>query len=260
MSKDNNKQISKAKKIYNVVSTALVALLFVFLVVVVCVMLVQRNNGTETNIFGYYFYDVLTDSMSGTIEPGEVIVSKKVEDIDSLKVGDIITFLAPNGDYNETHRIIEIVYNEDGSIDYFRTQGDNAQSADNWKLRPENIKAIYVRKSVFIGGLRRFLSNWYGYVVLIVLPMCIVIALVIASFVKEKIALDREENKQSGISLDNISEEDKKRLLEIALSQNADLSSENKMHSDNNAPQCEDETQPREDSSENSENSDDAIE
>lgn len=259
MSKDNNKQISKAKKIYNVISTALVALLFVFLVVVVCIMLVQRNNGSETEIFGYYFYDVLTDSMSGTIEPGEVIISKKVEDVNTLKVGDIITFKAPDGDYNETHRIIEIVYNDDGSIDYFRTQGDNAQSADNWKLRPENIKAIYVRKSAFIGGLRSFLSNWYGYVVLIVLPMCIVIALVIASFVKEKIALDREENKQTGISLDNISEEDKRRLLEIALSQNADLSSENKTDINVDLPQCEDKTQSSEESSENRDKSADSI-
>lgn len=216
--KEDKKPISKAKKIYSIVSTAVVALLFVFLVVVVAVMLIQRSSGGETSIFGYRLYDVLTDSMSGTIEPGEVIVCKEIDDVNDLEVGDIITFLAPNGNYNETHRIIEIVLNDDGSINYLRTQGDNSPSADNWQLKPENIKAKYVRKSQFIGGLRSFLSNWYGYVVLIVIPMCLVIALVIGSFVKDKIALEKEEMKANGVSLDNISDEDKKKLLEIALS------------------------------------------
>lgn len=216
--REQSEQMSKAKKLYGIVSTVAVALLFVFLVVVVAVMLVQRNSGGETVIFGYRMYDVLTDSMSGTIEPGEVIISKTVEDVSTLKVGDIITFKAPNGDYNETHRIIEIVYNEDGAIDYFRTKGDNSAQADNWQLEPENIKAIFVKKSAFVSGLRGFLSNWYGYVVLIVIPMCIVIVLVIASFVRDKLAIEREENKESiSVSLESLSDEDKKKLLEIAL-------------------------------------------
>ncbi len=214
---EDQKPISKTKKIYNIVSTMVVALLFVFLVVVVAVMLIQRSGGQETSIFGYRLYDVLTDSMSGTIEPGEVIICKEVDDVNELKVGDIITFLAPNGNYNETHRIIEIVLDDDGSIAYFRTQGDNSPSADNWQLNPDNIKAKYVRKSLFIGGLRGFLSQWYGYVVLIVIPMCLVIALVIGSFIKDKIALEKEEMRAEGVKLENISEEDKKKLLEIAL-------------------------------------------
>lgn len=219
--KDDKKPISKAKKIYGIVSTVAVALLFVFLVVVVAIMLIQRNSGGETSIFGYRLYDVLTDSMSGTIEPGEVIVCKEVDDVGELEVGDIITFLAPNGNYNETHRIIEIVYNEDGSIDYLRTQGDNSPSADNWQLSPENIKAKYIRKSQFVGGLRSFLSKWYGYVILIVIPMCLVIALVIGSYVKDKIAIEKEEKQKEGISIESISEEDKKKLLEIALADKA---------------------------------------
>lgn len=84
---ETKKNISKAKKIYNVVSTVVVALIFVFLVALVALMLVQKKNGGETEIFGYYVFDVLTDSMSGTIEKGEVIVSKKVENKYALKVG-----------------------------------------------------------------------------------------------------------------------------------------------------------------------------
>lgn len=210
-----NTEISKAKKIYNAVSTAIVALIFVFMVVVVAVILVQKSSGGESKIFGYYMYDVLTDSMSGTIEPGDVIMCKAVDDVNSLQVGDIITFKAPNGNYNETHRIVEIARNDDGKVNYFKTKGDNAKAVDNWQLNPQNVKAKYVKKSVFVGGLRKFMSNWYGYVVVVVIPLCIVFALIISSVVRDKLALEKEKEKEEGkITLSDISEEDKKKLLE----------------------------------------------
>ena len=197
---------SKAKKIYNAVSTVIVALIFVFMIVVVVVMLVQKNNGGETELFGYRMYDVLTDSMSGTIEPGDVIMCKSVEDVNALQVGDIITFKAPNGNYNETHRIIEIVKNDDGTVKYFKTKGDNAKEADKWELAPENVKAKYVKKSVFIGGLRRFMSHWYGYVAVVVIPLCIVFALIIASFVRDKVAIETEKKKENRKNISAVKE------------------------------------------------------
>lgn len=210
-----NTEISKAKKIYNAVSTAIVALIFVFMVVMVAVILVQKSSGGESKIFGYYMYDVLTDSMSGTIEPGDVIMCKAVDDVNSLQVGDIITFKAPNGNYNETHRIVEIARNDDGTVNYFKTKGDNAKAVDNWQLNPQNVKAKYVKKSVFVGGLRKFMSNWYGYVVVVVIPLCIVFALIISSVVRDKLALEKEKEKEEGkITLSDISEEDKKKLLD----------------------------------------------
>ena len=210
-----NTEISKAKKIYNAVSTAIVALIFVFMVVMVAVILVQKSSGGESKIFGYYMYDVLTDSMSGTIEPGDVIMCKAVDDVNSLQVGDIITFKAPNGNYNETHRIVEIARNDDGTVKYFKTKGDNAKAVDNWQLNPQNVKAKYVKKSVFVGGLRKFMSNWYGYVVVVVITLCIVFALIISSVVRDKLALEKEKEKEEGkITLSDISEEDKKKLLE----------------------------------------------
>ena len=226
---------SKAKKIYNAVSTVIVALIFVFMIVVVAVMLVQKNNGGETELFGYRMYDVLTDSMSGTIEPGDVIMCKSVEDVSALQVGDIITFKAPNGNYNETHRIIEIVKNDDGTVKYFKTKGDNAKEADKWELAPENVKAKYVKKSVFIGGLRRFMKHWYGYVTVVVIPLCVVFALIIAGFVKDKVALESEKEKDKTISISDISDDDKKKLLENYLgeTQNAENISKAEENEDN---------------------------
>ena len=91
----------------------------------------------------------------------------------------------------------------------------NAKAVDNWQLNPQNVKAKYVKKSVFVGGLRKFMSNWYGYVVVVVIPLCIVFALIISSVVRDKLALEKEKEKEEGkITLSDISEEDKKKLLE----------------------------------------------
>lgn len=215
-----SKRAVNAKKIYNIVTTIIVALIFVFLVTVVAVMLVQKKNGGESRVFGYYTYDVLTDSMSGTIEKGDVILCKEVKDVNSLKEGDIITFTAPSGPlkgYNETHRIVKITRNEDGSIDYIETAGDKLYGdnikMDEWHLSPENVKAIYVKKSVFIGGLRNFLSHWYGYVLLIVVPLGIVFALIIAGYVRDRVALEGNKNDEK-LSLNDLSEEEKIKLLQ----------------------------------------------
>ena len=233
MAEKTKKQVSKTKKIYNVVSTIIVALVFVFLVVIVAMMLSQRHNGKDSKIFGYYMYDVITDSMTPTINPKSVILSKEVTNPEELKVGDIITFTAPSGQlagFNETHRIVEIKYKDDGKIDYIITEGDKynpdynpdatSHTRDEWHLSPSAVKAKYVKTASFIGGLRNFLSHWYGYVVLIVLPMCIVITLFIVGYVKDKAQILKEEEAKKAeergekSKLDGLSEEDKKRLVE----------------------------------------------
>ncbi len=218
MSKREKKEQSKAKKIYNIISTVIVAVVFVFLVVIVSLMMWQRKSGGDSSIFGYYIFDVVTDSMSGTIEQGEVIVSKKVEDAESLKAGDIITFIAPSGQLkgrNITHRIVEVVRAEDGSVLYFKTKGDNPSvGIDEWRLSPSNIKAVYLHKSVFIGGLRRFLSHWYGYVLLIALPLCIVGILLIVGYVRDRLEKENAANAEKKVALDDMSEEQKRKLLE----------------------------------------------
>lgn len=242
MKETERKEISKGKKIYNIVSTVIVGVIFVFLVVVVGLTVWQRKSGGDSSIFGYYMFEVLTDSMSGTIEPGEVIISKKVDDANTLKVDDVVTFIAPSGPLagrNETHRIIEIKKDDGGNILYIRTQGDNEVAPDNWRLNAGDIKAIYVRKSPFIAGFRNFLSHWYGYVLLIALPLCVVGILFIIGYVRDKIAKDAVgQAEEAKPTLESMSDEEKKKLLEAFLiEQNAEkskISDENPDNSEEN--------------------------
>ena len=57
------------------------------------------------------------------------------------------------------------------------------------------------------------MSHWYGYVVIVVVPMCLVFALVIAGFVRDRLALEKEKTPQT--TLDDLSDEEKKKLLKL---------------------------------------------
>lgn len=225
--KKQKKPLTKARKIYNIVSTIIVALVFIFLVLMVAIVLWQRSSGSDTSIFGYYLFDVVSDSMEDTIKVGDVILCKEIDDVNSLQQGDVITFTAPSGPlkgHNETHRIYSIKRNDDGTIDYIKTAGDNTYGGDDvrvdsWNLNPSAVKAKYVKTLPFIAGLREFLTHWYGYVVLIALPLLIVSTLFIIGFIKDKTSYELEKAGLAGDantspSLDNMSEEEKKKLLD----------------------------------------------
>ncbi|WP_296606481.1 signal peptidase I [Nocardioides sp.] len=83
-------------------------------------------------ILGYRTATMLTGSMAGTIDPGDVIVSVP-KPAAEVEVGDILTFHAPVPDQHvETHRVITVKHTADGRT-IIRTQGDANAEPDPWK-------------------------------------------------------------------------------------------------------------------------------
>ncbi len=213
----NKDKKNKARKTFNIISSVVVALLFVFLLFALVVIVWGKVSGNDKPIFGYYLYDVVTGSMEPTIMTGDVILCKKVENVNNLKKYDVITFIAPSGQaagHNVTHRIVDVVYNVDGvTVKYFLTKGD-AKPQDEWQLNPNNVKAELVKVLPTLGKLRRFLLTPQGYIVLIFVPMLIVGILFIASFIKEKTKrIVETENAENVVKLDDLSQEEKNKLL-----------------------------------------------
>jgi signal peptidase I len=82
-------------------------------------------------LLGYQTSTMLTGSMAPLINAGDVVVSVPTA-VSSLKTGDIITYGIPAEDRRvETHRIIEIIRNDDGTT-AVRTKGDANNGADPW--------------------------------------------------------------------------------------------------------------------------------
>lgn len=82
-------------------------------------------------VLPYQTSTMLTGSMSPGINPGDVVMSARIP-VRALRVGDVITYQIPVDDHRvETHRIIELITNPDGST-AVRTKGDANAGADPW--------------------------------------------------------------------------------------------------------------------------------
>ena len=111
---------------------------------------------------------ILSGSMTGTYDIGDVVVVKTVKTAD-LKVGDVITFQPFSDDPSlTTHRIEQIVYTSDGRE--FVTKGDANGAPDLKPVTDDQVKGKvwysvpkvgYV--SVFVAGhLMRTLTDLVG--------------------------------------------------------------------------------------------------
>ena len=206
--KKKGKPKSRGRKIYDIISTIVEAIIFVVVVVAVVFVVLQKRQGKDISVFGYSFYYVATDSMDPTISPGEVIMSRNITEDTKLQIGDIITFIAPSGPLkgqNETHRIVDIEYSEAGKITNIKTKGDNPSvGVDAWDLKYSAVKGVYVRNMKLFTFM---LSGFAGYFVCIILPLIIVFGLFIAGIVIDKV----RESKEGEFEL---SEEDKQKLAQ----------------------------------------------
>lgn len=82
-------------------------------------------------VLGYQTSTMLTGSMSPLINPGDLVVTVPTP-ITDIHVGDIITYQIPVEDHRvETHRVTEILANEDGSTAVI-TKGDANNGVDPW--------------------------------------------------------------------------------------------------------------------------------
>ena len=117
------------KKATDALTWNLVGILGTLLVVVIMLLIV-----------GFKPAVVTTPSMKNNINPGDLIFFKDVP-AETINVGDVITFYATENDKAKkkvpfTHRVIEIITNDDGTLS-FRTQGDNNKTPDN-NIIPES--------------------------------------------------------------------------------------------------------------------------
>jgi signal peptidase len=98
----------------------------------------------SVGVFPVYPSVIATGSMEPMIMPGDVILVKKIadmEDINLLKVGDVMQF--KRGSILVTHRILEIKESEKEGKSY-RTKGDNNSGADADLVKSEDIKGTIV--------------------------------------------------------------------------------------------------------------------
>lgn len=134
-------------KIWGIVGNVVVVLAVALAVLVVGVRLI----GIKT-------YAVISGSMEPEYPVGSLLYVKQV-DPDDLKVGDAITFLL-NEDTAATHRIVEIIYDEDDpSVIRFRTKGDANDTVDGDLVHSKNVIGKPIFSIPLLGYVAFFIQN-----------------------------------------------------------------------------------------------------
>ena len=133
--KKAGKIVSKIFTVFLIVFTFLVMSLAIYNFVSVKIL-----NKDYPNLFGYTFFEIVSGSMSPTIEKGDMILVKLDTD---YNVGDIVSYKDNNSII--THRIVEKTDN------YYVTKGDANNTLDN-PIKEEQIlgKTVKIVSKAFI--------------------------------------------------------------------------------------------------------------
>lgn len=135
------------------------------------------------SFFGWKPFIVLSGSMETQIMTGDIVVVKEVNTND-LKENDIIAF-KDNEDIVVTHRIVEIVKEDDGNIKY-KTKGDNNNIEDDGYVYPNQVEGIYKFRVGKLGNLALFIQTPVGMVVCISIPLIMLLLIQWADSEQEK--------------------------------------------------------------------------
>ncbi len=186
----------KAKK--NKISSVIDCVIITIELVLILVLTFGKIFNKTPSIFGYSFYSIATGSMTPTLKVNDVIISKEYTDDMELEIGDIITYNGTTGSYagkKITHRIVDI--EETNGIVYITTKGDNNQSEDP-VITSENVVSKMTYKTVVISFLFKVLSNFFGFLLLIICPILFLLISAIIDYVKSsKEEDDEEENSEN---------------------------------------------------------------
>lgn len=187
-----NKKLEKGLKVLDIVFTIIKIICVIVLVLLIIVLAMQRFSNNSKAIGGFRVFNVATESMIPVYKVGDVIVVKEV-DVNTLKVGDDVTYLGKVSDFAGrvvTHRIINIEETAGGKI--FHTQGVNNDIEDP-TITGDQIYGKVVYKCVLISLLTKLMNNLTAFYIVIFIPLGILIFLQI----KESAAEKKEKAKDS---------------------------------------------------------------
>lgn len=171
----DKEKTSMRHKIMTIVGTIFCVILIPILVInLTLITKSYMHKGEVPSIGGVFPLIVLTDSMQPEIKSGDLIICHTTA-ADEVQVNDVISFFDPEGNGTSivTHRVVEILQEEDGI--FFRTRGDNNNTDDRELVPEENLVGIYRMRIAGVGHVAMFMQSTTGLVVCVVFPILLLV-------------------------------------------------------------------------------------
>ena len=160
-------------------------IVWIFVLLVIFVILVQRIFNNQVSIGSYRMFTVVTGSMDPVYKVGEVVISKEV-DPSTIKKGDDVVYLGEKNDFKDkivTHRVIKIEKKEG---DYYFTTKGVANEYSDPVISSDQIYGKVVYRPIVLSFLSGILNTKLGFYLLIFVPVAFLIFLEILDYIKRK--------------------------------------------------------------------------
>ena len=158
----------------------------------------------------FSLYTIISPSMEPNIKVYDVILDTRVDDVNTIKEGDIITFIS-SGNLSSgmtiTHRVVEVLHTDEGLR--FRTKGDNNQTADGALVIPENVLGKTLLRIPMLGRVQFLLASKGGLLIFILIPAVGIIVYDIIKLFRVKDVSDKVEEVIQDKPEDKVLEEQK---------------------------------------------------
>lgn len=186
------------KKIWSIVSTALVVLM------VLCAVFLMGSR-----IMGYQCYTVISGSMEPEYSVGDLIYVKKV-DVNTIEVGDDITFVLNEDLVVATHRVVRV----DAENQRFYTKGDANEIEDSEPVHFNNVIGVPKFSIPKLGYVSDFVQNPPGMYITIGVGVILILAVFLPDMIGKKKNMD-EDASAVRTEIDSTTEENERLKAEI---------------------------------------------
>lgn len=163
-------QVKPLKKIWNVISTALVVL------IVLCAVFLMGSR-----LLGYQVFNVISGSMEPEYSVGDLIYVKEVDPYE-IEVGDPITFVLNEDLVVATHRVVEI----DAENQHFYTKGDANETADASPVHFNNVIGVPQFSIPLLGYVSDFIQNPPGMYITVAASVVLIVVVFLPDMVGKK--------------------------------------------------------------------------
>ena len=188
------------KKIWNIVSTALVVLM------VLCAVFLMGSR-----LLGYQCYTVISGSMEPEYSVGDLLYVKDV-DVNTIRVRDPITFILNEDLVVATHRVIRI----DAENQRFYTKGDANEIEDQNPVHFNNVIGVPKFSIPKLGYVSDFVQNPPGMYITIGVGVILILAVFLPDMIGKKKEEEDTEVVAAQIEINAAAEENEKLKAELA--------------------------------------------
>lgn len=174
----------------NIIYKIIRSVLYAFVALLLVVIIVQRVSNNNLSIGGFRVFMIVSESMKGEYDIGDILVSKQVP-ANKIDIGDNVTYLGEEKELKGliiTHKVVN-KFDIDGET-IFVTKGIGNDIEDP-EIKYEQIYGKVIYKTVILSFIARMMNNKLTYYVLFV-----VIALIMSIEITSAIFEARREEKE----------------------------------------------------------------